>query len=185
MSDAELLRAARRDPDAFVAVCERHIGPLRAWLRRETHDDHVAAELVAETLATAWRARGRYRDPGTGSARPWLFGIARNLLRRYWQAGAVDRRGRARLALRVEVASAEDPFADVDARLTANGSGGSLRAALASLPAEQRDALTLRVIDELEYDEIAAELAVAPTTARTRVFRALTTLRARMGGGPD
>ena len=180
-TDADLLRAARRRPDAFVEVCERHVDALRRWLRRETRDDDVAAELVAETLAAAWSSRKRFRHPGSGSARPWLFGIARNLLLRYWQQGAVERRARQRLAFRLDVAAA-DPYDEVERRVAASATSDRLRNGLDALPREQREALTLRVVDEIDFDEIASELAIAPTTARTRVFRALTALRTRFEG---
>jgi RNA polymerase sigma factor (sigma-70 family) len=180
-SDARLLRESRRDPDAFVTVCERHAGALHGWLRRQTRSDDVAAELLAETLAEAWRVRRRFRDPGDGSAAPWLFGIARNLLSHYRRRGAVAVRARERLGLRVE--PAHDPYEEVDERVSTAVDPSQLEAALAALPASQREALTMRVVGEREYEEIAGELEVSPATARTRVFRALGALRARLEGG--
>jgi RNA polymerase sigma-70 factor (ECF subfamily) len=179
-TDSELLREARRRPEAFVTVCERHVPPLRLWLGSQTQDDEAAADLLAETLAQAWRSRRRYRDPGTGSARPWLFGIARNLLLRYWHEGAVERRARDRL--RVLHLSNELTDEDVESRLAAAADQPRLREALAELSRDQRDALGLRVLAEHGYTEIGAELAVSPITARTRVHRALSALRARLEG---
>jgi RNA polymerase sigma factor (sigma-70 family) len=176
-----LLRESRRDPDAFVVVCERHAGPLQRWLRGQTHDDHVVTELLAETFAEAWRVRRRFRDPGDGSARAWLFGIARNLLGHYRWEGTVAARARQRLGLQLERAP-HDPFEELDERLSVAAGGDELHAAVAGLPAEQRAALELRVLDELAYDEVAKRLAVTRATARTRVFRALGALRTRMEG---
>ena len=181
-TDAELLRESRRRPEAFVEVCARHAEVLQAWLARETRDAGVAGELVAETLAEAWRFRRRFRAPADGSARPWLFGIARNLLARYRRDGAVDARARERIGLRLEPAR-DDPFEIVDRRVTAEAERPRLAAAVAALPDDQREALALRVVAERDYDDIANELSISATTARTRVFRALRTLRARLAGG--
>lgn len=181
-TDAELLRRSARRPDAFVEVCERHAYGLRAWLRRQTSDEDVAADLLAETLAEAWRVRRRFKDPGSGSAQPWLFGIAQNLLRAYWRQGTVEARARGRLGI-AEGQRISDPHAEVDGRLVAEAQRPALSAAAAELPFDQRQALALRVVDERGYEEIANELGISPTTARTRVFRALRAMRAHLEGG--
>jgi RNA polymerase sigma-70 factor (ECF subfamily) len=172
-TDAALLRRSRRDPDAFVEVCRRHSDALAAWLRVELRDDGAAGELLAETLSEAWFSRSRFRDPGDGDARPWLFGIAKNLVRRLYRDRAIERRARQRLRLPVpdeDATAVLDRVAAVQARIS-----------LDALPGEQRRALELRVIDDLEYAEIGERLQITPEGARTRVFRALGTLRAQIG----
>src|SRR5579864_9062612 len=67
-SDGELLRRARRDPDAFIAVCRRHGEALQLWLRRELGDDLLAQEVLAETFAAAWLASGHSRGLRRGAA---------------------------------------------------------------------------------------------------------------------
>jgi RNA polymerase sigma-70 factor (ECF subfamily) len=177
-TDAELLRRSRRDPDAFVLVCRRHAAALDGWLTVQVRDAGLARELLAETFSEAWFSRGRFSDPGDGDARPWLFGIARNLVRRVYRDRAVASRGRARLGLPV---SAPDEYGEVLDRLAAGQTLGSFDEQLAGLPESQRDALELRVVDELDYEEIGERLAITPEGARTRVFRALATLRAQIG----
>jgi RNA polymerase sigma-70 factor (ECF subfamily) len=173
-TDAELLRESRRRPDAFVEVCGRHVDDLAGWLRREVGT--IAAEdLLAETLARAWFVRRRFRDPGSGSAGPWLQGIARNLVRDYRRRGAIEARACRRLGLPLNLES--EAFADANDRLTAAADYQAVAPRLAQLPAGQRAALELRVVDELEYEEIGSRLAVSPATVRTRVHRALKTLR--------
>jgi RNA polymerase sigma-70 factor (ECF subfamily) len=172
-SDAVLLRRSRRDPDAFVEVCRRHADALAGWLRSELRDDGVAGEVLAETLSEAWFSRGRFRDPGDGSARPWLFGIAKNLVRRLYRDRAIERRARLRLRLPVPE---EDAAAVVDRVAAAQA-----HIPLDALPADQRRALELRVVDDLDYAEIAQRLDITAEGARTRVFRALGTLRAQIG----
>lgn len=172
-TDAALLRRSRRDPEAFVEVCGRHADALAGWLRVQVRDDVLAHELLAETLSEAWFSRGRFRDPGDGDARGWLFGIAKNLVRRMYRERAIERRARLRLRLPV----AGDEAADALDRIAAAQELGSLDA----LPDEQREALELRVVQELDYAEIGDRLALTPAGARTRVFRALGTLRTQIG----
>jgi|SRR4051794_1915965 RNA polymerase sigma factor (sigma-70 family) len=173
-TDAELLRRSRRDPDAFVEVCRRHTEDVRRFLRAQLHDDGLAGELLAETLAEAWFARGRFRDDGDGSARPWLVGIARNLVRRLWRDRAIEARARRRLGLPVPD---PDAYAEVLDRLDAADALGTAGERLNALPPEQRAALELRFVHDLEYAEIGKRLAITPEGARTRVFRALGLLR--------
>jgi RNA polymerase sigma-70 factor (ECF subfamily) len=172
-TDAVLLRRSHRDPDAFVEVCRRHSDALAAWLRSELRDDGAAGELLAETLSEAWFSRARFRDPGDGDARPWLFGIARNLVRRLYRDRAIERRARLRLRLPVP----DEDAAVVLDRVAAAQHGISLD----GLPEEQRRALELRVLDDLDYAEIGERLHITPEGARTRVFRALGTLRGQIG----
>ncbi|MFL6230374.1 MAG: RNA polymerase sigma factor [Pyrinomonadaceae bacterium] len=169
-TDASLLRRSRRDPDAFVEVCRRHSEALAGWLRATVHDDALASELLAETLSEAWFSCRRFRDPGDGDARGWLFGIARNLVRRVYRDRAIERRARLRLGLPVPE---EDTAAAVVDRLAAE----QQVAELGPIP----EALELRVVDDLEYAEIADRLDLTPEGARTRVFRALGTLRTQIG----
>jgi RNA polymerase sigma factor (sigma-70 family) len=176
-TDAELLRASRRDPEAFVEVCRRHSAALAGYLASQLHDDTVAKEVLAETLSEAWFARGRFRDPGDGSARPWLFGIARNLTRRVHRDRAIETRARARLGLPTQP---HDAYSQLIERLAAEQQLGPLDVSLEHLPGEQREALELRVIDELDYSEIATRLDITPEGARSRVFRALNTLRTQL-----
>jgi RNA polymerase sigma factor (sigma-70 family) len=173
-SDATLLRRSRRDPDAFVEVCRRHSDSLADWLGARLRDDTLAQEVLAETLSEAWFARSRYRDPGDGDARPWLFGIARNLVRRLYRDRSIERRARLRLGLPV-------PEADAAAEILDRLDAEQHVFALDSLPDDQRRALELRVYDDLDYAEIGARLDLTPEGARTRVFRALGALRTQIG----
>jgi RNA polymerase sigma-70 factor (ECF subfamily) len=136
-------------------------------------DDGAAGELLAETLSEAWFSRSRFRDPGDGDARPWLFGIAKNLVRRLYRDRAIERRARQRLHLPVPD---EDATAVLDRVAAAQA-----QISLDALPGDQRRALELRVLDDLEYAEIGERLQITPEGARTRVFRALGTLRAQIG----
>jgi RNA polymerase sigma-70 factor (ECF subfamily) len=166
-SDAELMREASADAAAFGALYERHALRIYAWSRRRL--EWAASDLTAETFAQAWLSRHRFRDDHGGSALPWLFGIARNVLRETVRLDRVESRARERLGLPVDLA-ADDGYAEIDERLSPRL---ALAAALADLPTHEREALELRVVGELPYDEVAEELAIRPAAARLRVSRAL------------
>ena len=97
-SDAQLIREARTDPDAFGDLYRRHVPSVHAFLRGRV-PELVAGELTAETFAQAAVSLRRFRDEAGGSALPWLYGIARNLLRTYYEHERVESRARRRLGL--------------------------------------------------------------------------------------
>jgi RNA polymerase sigma-70 factor (ECF subfamily) len=127
-------------------------------------------------------SRDRFRDQHGGSALPWLLRIARNVLRETVRLDRVETRARERLRLPVDLA-AEDGYAKVDERLSPRL---ALAAALDGLPEHERQALELRVVGELSYDEVAGRLEIRPEAARLRVSRAPATPGAhndQRGGG--
>jgi RNA polymerase sigma factor (sigma-70 family) len=166
-SDAELIGAAGSDAAAFGALYERHALRVYTWCRRRL--EWAASDLTAETFAQAWLSRDRFRDEHGGSALPWLLGIARNVLRETIRLDRVETRARERLGLPLDLA-ADEGYAAVEARLSPRT---ALAAALTQLPEHEREALELRVIDEMPYDEVAERLDIQPAAARLRVSRAL------------
>lgn len=177
-TDADLIaRATRGDCDAFAELFDRHAPTIRGWLRKETCDPQLAADLLAETFAQAWVHRARFRDQAGGSAAPWLFGITRNLLAGWHRRGRVEVAARRKLGMVAQVGAVE-PLDSVDDELAPE-----LTAALDGLPPTQREALELRVVDELDYPEIATRLGTSEGSARNRVYRALSTLRSTLEGG--
>jgi RNA polymerase sigma-70 factor (ECF subfamily) len=178
-SDKELLGRAGRDPDAFRDFYERYSEEILGYFRRRKADRDTALELTAETFSRAWVTRERFEDRYEGSAAPWLFGIARNVLLMSIRRGAVERRTAARLGVleRLDLdgsdAAPEPGWADGADEL------------LDSLPLSQREALLLRIVDELPYDEVADALGTTPSAARVRVHRALVALRRRFPNKED
>src|SRR5919201_2507026 len=164
-SDGEPLTRARRDPDAFIAVCRRHGEALQMWLGRELGDDLLAQDVLAETFAAAWLASGRFRDQGEGAA-PWLHGIARNLVRRLRRDRAIETRARQRLGLPTPE---PDHFEPIIERLGAGQEFETFSAEFARLPTELRQALELRVAEALDYAEVGQRLRITPGAARVRV----------------
>src|ERR1700754_3819006 len=97
-SDAALIAAARTDARAFRELYDRYAERVLGYHLRRTREEDAAHELTAETFAQAWLVRARFRDECGGSAGPWLFGIARNVLlvsvrRRALEASARERLG--------------------------------------------------------------------------------------------
>jgi RNA polymerase sigma factor (sigma-70 family) len=167
VSDAELLSRSDEDASAFAELYSRHVREVYRWCAARI--TWAASDLTAEAFARAWLSRRRFRDPGDGSALPWLIGIASNLLADAARHDRIETRARDRLGLPADLAF-EEGYTEVEQRL-------SPRLALANhlrdLAPHERDALELRVIEELPYDEVAERLAITPAAARLRVSRAL------------
>ena len=180
-SDAQLHHAARTDPQAFRENYERYAVWMRSWFQRQTGSESAALDLTAETFAQAWRMLRRFKDMADGSGAPWLFGIARNLLRQYHKHNRIETAARARLGLPIDWEGTE-AYDAVDERLHAHGLRPRLRTAVDALPDDQRAALELRVIQQLGYDEISARLGCSINAARLRVSRALRALTADLRG---
>lgn len=165
-SDASLLRDAD-DPSAFSELYERHVAAVYRWLRPRL--EWAASDLTAETFARAWLSRRRFRDECDGSALPWLLGIAANVLADTVRRNRIETRARERLGLPLDLAR-EDGYAEVEERLSPRL---TLERSLGSLPEHERQALELRVVDELPYAQVAKRLSIRPAAARLRVSRAL------------
>ena len=166
-SDASLLHDSAEDPAAFGELYSRHVEAVHAWLRRRI--EWAASDLTAETFARAWLARSRFRDERDGSALPWLLGIAANLLADAVRRDRIETRARKRLGLPLDLAT-EDGFAGAEERLSPRE---TLARGLADLAAHEREALELRVVEELPYEQVAHRLSIRPAAARLRVSRAL------------
>jgi RNA polymerase sigma-70 factor (ECF subfamily) len=180
-SDAQLLALASKDPLAFREFYDRYAAWVRSWFLRQTGSDSAALDLTAETFAQAWHASRRFRDMADGSGAPWLFGIARNLLRQYHKHNRIESAARERIGLPAAWADCED-YEAVDERLEAGSLAPALRLAIKALPREQRRALELRVVQQLEYEEVAGALGCSQNAARLRVSRALRALGLKLRG---
>jgi RNA polymerase sigma-70 factor (ECF subfamily) len=180
-TDAELLAAAGDDPLAFRELYERYAVWMHSWFSRQTGSDTSALDLTAETFAQAWHSAGRFRDLANGSAAPWLFGIARNLLRQYHKHNRIETAARQRMGMPTSWEDCED-FDRVDERIAARSLAPALRHAVGALPAEQRRALQLRVVEQLDYAEVAGKLGCSQNAARLRVSRALRFLGVQLHG---
>jgi RNA polymerase sigma factor (sigma-70 family) len=179
-SDAELIRMARGEPEAFRELFARHAAALQAWLCAETQDRAVSVELLAETFAQAWRSAPRFRGDDERAGTAWLYGIARNLVLRYHKRQRVQQRARRRLGMQLEIDTGG--IDEVERRIDDRHLSAPVREGFAELNVEQQQAIRYRIVDGLSYEEVAGRLGVTTATARTRVFRGLQALRAMMRG---
>lgn len=172
-TDARLL--GLEDPDAFAELYDRHVGRIFAWASARVGD--FAADLTAEVFALAWQSRKRFRDEHYGSALPWLYGIALNVLRSSLRKRRIEHGARERLGLPLSVAHVD--YEAVDDRLSFPS---AVVRAFADLPAAERELLVLRVVEQRPYKEIADRLECTPVAARLRVSRSLRRLNFDLGG---
>jgi RNA polymerase sigma factor (sigma-70 family) len=176
LSDDELLRGTAGDREAFGEFYDRHVRAVLGELRRRGLRIDEALDLTAEVFAAALIASRRYR-PGEAPARAWLLGIARNKLahrnrRAATESAARRRLGMARLTYSDEALERVDELLDAEGRLYTNGT--------AQLPPAEREAVVARVIEERDYEEIAAASGASQAAIRQRVSRGLAKL-ARLG----
>lgn len=171
LTDAQLLADARRDPHAFRELYERYAGRIHGFHLGRTRDSEAALDLTAETFAQAWLSRSRFEDRANGSAAPWLFAIARHVLVASVRRNRLERSARERLGLLSETRVDQEP----DGRWL-----DGLDEALQALSDGELEALRLRVIDELPYDELGRRTGMTAGAARVRVHRGLAALRQRL-----
>ena len=173
--DATVIRDSMSDPERFAILVRRHAPAIQRYVTRRIGRE-AAEDVVAETFLIAFRQRGYYTDDGRDCL-PWLYGIATRLAHRHW-------RGETRqlnLLARTGIDPVTEPFTDrVDAAVTANAAKARLAAAVARLPAGQRDALLLLVWADLSYDQIARATGVPMGTVQSRISRARRRLRKQL-----
>lgn len=172
-TDAELIERSLRVPETFATIFDRHAPHIQRYLARRL-GQQVADDLLAETFLAAFAKRGRY-DLGRPDARPWLYGIATNLVGQH-------RREEVRRYRMPSVVPDESDHADrVAADVTAQAMRSMLTGALASLSTADRDVLLLIAWEQLSYDEVAAALGVPVGTVRSRLHRARRKVREALG----
>jgi RNA polymerase sigma factor (sigma-70 family) len=137
----------------------------------------LADELASETFLRAFERRTRY-DVSQPDARPWLYGIATNLLRRHARSEARRREAYARVVQREGVDEVMESVAD---RLDAAARGPALQSALSRLRTGDRDTLLLFALTDLDYEGIAIATGVPVGTVRSRLHRARRHVTAALG----
>jgi RNA polymerase sigma-70 factor (ECF subfamily) len=169
--DGEAIAGSLATPAGFGVIFDRHFDAIYGYLQRQVGPD-LADELAAQTFLVALDKRDRY-DVSRSSARPWLFGIATNLLRRHRR----DMKRQLQAYGRTGVDPVLDAFDGLEARVDAAGMRRELADALAQVPTEELDVLLLYAWAELSYAEIAETLALPVGTVRSRLHRARARLR--------
>ena len=173
--DATLIAQSLRVPERFGALFDRHASSIHRYVNRRLGPD-AADDIVAETFLAAFRARERY-DKSRPDARPWLYGIATNLIGRHRRDEVRFFRAIARTGLD----PASESFTDAaDDRVAAIAVRRRLADAVAGLPHAQRDVLLLTA-SGLGYEEIAGALGIPAGTVSSRLVRARQKVRAALG----
>ncbi|MGW4758540.1 RNA polymerase sigma factor [Streptomyces chartreusis] len=175
-NDADVVAGSLDQPELFARLYDRYAPDIHRYAARRLGET-AADDITADTFLTAFRIRTRY-DRTRPSARPWLYGIAANLIGK-------QRRSEVR-ALRALARTGHDPVAaswveDTDSRVAAQG---PLADALASLSAGDRHVLLLVAWADLTYQEVAEALDVPVGTVRSRLNRARRKVRTALGADP-
>jgi RNA polymerase sigma-70 factor (ECF subfamily) len=175
------LASSRRSGEIsdFSAFYRQHADRVLIYLAKRCLDPEVALDLMAETFAQAFEGRGRYRGTSDEEAAGWVFGIARHQLSHYLRRGRAEKQALRRLGVSVPALEADD-YARIEELAGLREIRRVLGAHFERLSAEQREAVRLRVIDEMPYPEVARELQVSEEAARARVSRGLRHLAASL-----
>jgi RNA polymerase sigma factor (sigma-70 family) len=160
------------DVDALYA---KHRDALLVFLVRRTADTEVALDLWAETFAQAVASRRRYRGTTEAEAAAWLYTIAKRQLGLYYRRGRAEQKAMHKLGLERPAATPE-LIEEIEARAGLETVRRELGEALATLSENVREAIRLRVVDELPYAEVARSLHISEQAARARVSRGLAAL---------
>ena len=178
-----MLRYAQGDLTAFETLYARYKGPLFRYVRRQVGDQATAEELYQDIWANLIRARTRYEVRAKFST--WLYRMARNRVVDWYRS--VNRHQEISLSAQMhpdcedrgEPMELPDHDAPAAGRaLDAERAVIQVKAAIAALPADQRDAFLLQEESGLSLDEIALVTGVGRETVKSRLRYALTKLRA-------
>jgi len=170
-----LARVGQGDAEALGALYDRHGRVVFGVLYRMLGSPEAAEEVAQDAFHAVWRRARTYRAD-RGSVRTWLLAIARN--------AAIDwRRTKGKRVARdaaIDEALVLPDEDRVEDRVMATLSAERVRAAVATLPREQRDVLVLAFWSGLTQTEIAARSAIPLGTVKTRVRLGMAKLRERL-----
>jgi RNA polymerase sigma-70 factor (ECF subfamily) len=176
-SDAAVIAASIDSPVSFGAIFDRHATVLHRYFVRRLGPDE-AESMVGEVFRIAFEKRGTY-DLARPMARPWLYGIATNLLAKHRRREARRLHAVARLA--VHRLPQLDLADGVSGAVDAAGLWPRVADAITALPEPERDALVLHVWEGLSYEDVADALGVPIGTVRSRLHRARGRIRELAG----
>ncbi|MCX4771961.1 MULTISPECIES: RNA polymerase sigma factor [Streptomyces] len=167
------VRIRAGDPDAFRELFRDYAQLVYRHAVRSTGNWAVAEDVVSLTFLEAWRLREKLRDEGE-SPRPWLMGIAVNVLRNTGRAARRHDRALARLPLRDVLPDFAD---ELVGRIADSEELAAAKVALGKLRRSEREVFALCVWSGLGYAEAAEALGVPVGTVRSRLSRARIRLR--------
>jgi RNA polymerase sigma-70 factor (ECF subfamily) len=182
LSDEQLLVLARSgDHESFTALVGRWETPLYGLAFRFLGQSDEARDVCQETFLRVYRQADRFRDDAKFST--WLYQIALNLCRdiarrrRRWNRVVVPFPRRGNGHGEVEVEFAGPASAAADRGVMEDDDRRRVRAALASLPAEQREVIVMKEFQGLKFREIAEILGCPESTVKSRMYYGLAAMR--------
>jgi RNA polymerase sigma factor (sigma-70 family) len=164
----------------FEALYRANVAAVTAYFARRSAEPQTVADLTADTFVAAIASFATF-DPRKGTARAWVFGIARRVYAAHCQAHSQQRARVERLAGRRDLAP--DEVGELIDRIDAERAGRALVTGLTTLPASDRAVVELVDLAGLQAKEAAQVLGIAPGTLRMRLMRARA--RLRKAAGPD
>jgi RNA polymerase sigma factor (sigma-70 family) len=176
-TDATVIEQSWADPERFSAIFDRYFTQVHGYLARRV-GGRVADDLTAEVFLIAFAQRKRY-EVARDCARPWLYGIATNLVGSHHRHERRRYRALARTPRGLGWHRDEDGVID---QVSASAAGPALASALAALASGDRDVLLLIALADLGYQEIAQALGIPYGTVCSRLNRARRQLREALGG---
>jgi RNA polymerase sigma-70 factor (ECF subfamily) len=168
------------DADAFREFYVANAQRVVVFFTRRTLNAEVALDLAAETFAVALQRRRQFRGGSDAEAEAWLFAIARSQLAHYWRRGVAERRALEQIGLDPP-SLAQSELDRIEELAGLPELRRSVQQAIAGLNPQQAYAVTQRIVEEREYDDLAAELGVSEDVVRARVSRGLRALAASVG----
>jgi RNA polymerase sigma-70 factor (ECF subfamily) len=177
---ATFLAQSVRDADAFASFYEAYVANVSVYFVRRVLDPEVAVDLTAETFAVALERRRQFRGTSAAEEQGWLFAIARSQLHGYWRKGRIEQAAMSRLGLeRPTLTTADLEYLHHQAGLDALRA--RLSQALEIVRPDQAAAIRARVLEERDYNDIAADFQTTPDVIRARVSRGLKTMQRLLG----
>ncbi len=176
-TDDRLLRdrLVAGDDRALASVIEEFGSLVRNVARRVLRDDAAADDVVQDVFVWLWERPDRF-DPDRGSFRSFLAVVARRRAIDWIRRHDADRRRADRVAQDAPLVNT-----DLAEDVTARDDAARVRAAVATLPSDQREAITLAFFGGLSYREVAVQLHIPEGTAKSRLRLALAKLSATLG----
>jgi RNA polymerase sigma factor (sigma-70 family) len=172
VNDVELVARYRDEPEMFTLVYNKYFRDVYRYVAGRLGEG-MADDLAAETFLTAFSQRDRFH-PERGGLRPWLFGIASNLVARHRRTEARHYRALAR-AWREPAAGSHE--GRVVAWVAAERVQAELVEALTKLSSGERDVLLLVALGQLNHEEVGQALRISYGTVGSRLSRARSKLR--------
>jgi RNA polymerase sigma-70 factor (ECF subfamily) len=170
LAERDLILAAQRDRAAFAPLYERYVDQIFAYVHHQVQDRELAEDVTAATFAKAIEELPKFQWRGVPYS-AWLYRVASNLVAR--------EKRRPRLLDLESPPASPAPGPDEVAQRSARAA--EVRAAVATLPDDQRQAILLRFGGEMRNREIAGIMGRSEGAVKLLTFRAVTNLRNRLG----